>query len=339
MNGRYLVLSSVLVVLILVCLIASLFIFGSIKVHIAIDGAPVFDTDASPTTADATSTTLRKEILTVVSASAPVPVSASVPESAPSSAQGPVSDIDVHFPPRSQEHPPRRYLVFSSVGDSSDFVAHWVGQPQQQSYDIWICYYGVNVSQYSVYSAFADRIERREGSKFQNFYYIYKKYDSIVLQYERFFVVDDDIIISSSDIDRLFSISHSFDLWISQPSFSKKSKTSHYITTHHKSTFLRYTNFVEINTPVFSRAALKKCMDVYDDSLIGWGIDYLCIWMNGKEEKSRYAIIDAVQCENPKESKKRNGTRELQNVKGFNNLHDRWKNYAIPRKMYLDGDR
>ena len=314
---------SLLVASVLGGLIVSLVNYASIKAHRTIAGHD------PPVTADAFRASVEEESLKAASS----PSSSSAPTS------GQASVVDSKFLPHLKNHTSRRYLVFSSVGDNTEFYSHWVGPPHQQSYDIWICYYGANVSQYNVYMAFTDLIERREGSKFQNFVHIYNKYKSRVLEYERVLVMDDDIIISSFDIDRLFSISHSFDLWISQPSFSKNSKTSHDITKYHDNTFLRYTNFVEVNVPLFSRDALRRCMDVLDESLIGWGIDYLCIWMNGKEEESRYAIIDAVQCENPKIKRNNNGSRELRKIKGSNNLFNRWRDFATPRKIPMSWDK
>ena len=40
-------------------------------------------------------------------------------------------------------------------------------------------------------------------------------------------------------------------------------------------------------------------MDVYDEKLIGWGIDYLYIWINGLEEKNSFGIIHNISVINP----------------------------------------
>ena len=72
---------------------------------------------------------------------------------------------------------------------------------------------------------YVDKIWKRKGTKFQNFNYIYNNYKNDIMNYERFFIVDDDIIMSTNDINNLFDISKKYDLWICQPSFVPESKS------------------------------------------------------------------------------------------------------------------
>jgi hypothetical protein len=54
-----------------------------------------------------------------------------------------------------------------------------------------------------------------------------------------------------------------------------------------QNTLLDYTNFVEVNTPLFNKVALFGLMRYFDRSLIGYGIDYLYIWANGLYKKDK----------------------------------------------------
>jgi hypothetical protein len=221
----------------------------------------------------------------------------------------------------------RKYLIMTSAGDNTNFDKLWTNKNKNEEYDIWVVYYGDNDIIYEKYKNKVDRIWRRKGSKFQNFNYLYKDHYNHLMNYERFFIVDDDIIMSVDDINKLFDISKKYNLSICQPAFKPESKISHPITKVQPGNILRYTNFIEVNTPVFSKEALIKFMKYYDDILIGWGIDYLYIWANGVNEKNKYAIIDSITCINPYDDVK-GGTRELNKIKNHDTRAQIWYEYS-----------
>ncbi|KAK3241370.1 hypothetical protein CYMTET_48860 [Cymbomonas tetramitiformis] len=75
---------------------------------------------------------------------------------------------------------------------------------------------------------------------------------------------------------------------------------SHPITKHcsgnrHK---LRYTQFVEVQMPVFSRYALEKCMKTFQETTSTWGLDLIWPKLLGYPT-DKIAIIDAVQAYHP----------------------------------------
>jgi hypothetical protein len=168
---------------------------------------------------------------------------------------------------------------------------------------------------------------RRKGSKFQNFYQFYTSYPDILVHYDLFFILDDDIIMSVGDINNMFRIANKYNLAICQPSFAKGSIISHGITKNKPTILLQYTNFVEVNTPLFNRESLDKAMAVYSPTLIGWGIDFLYIWANGFNEKA-YAVIHCVQCINPRVEKKMANKRELYLIPLHQNRRKVWEAYA-----------
>ena len=215
-------------------------------------------------------------------------------------------------------------VLITSAGNNTNFDKLWTNY--NRNYDIWVVYYGDDNNIYNKYKNKVDKIWKRKGSKFQNFNYIYKNYYNNLMEYERFFIVDDDIIMNTSDINKLFNISKKYNLSICQPAFKEESKISHPITKVVKNNILRYTNFVEVNTPVFSKDALITFMKYYDDSLIGWGIDYLYIWANNKDAPDKYAIIDSITCINPYDDIK--GGRELDKINDSINRAQIWANYA-----------
>jgi hypothetical protein len=225
-------------------------------------------------------------------------------------------------------------LVFTSAGDNTNFINWWCSD--SNNYDIYVIYYGNNEENYALYAKYVTFIERRKGSKFQNFNYFYNKYPDIIAKYERFFILDDDIEIKSNDINRMFAFSEKYNLLICAPSFTHDSKISHIITKNKRNVILEYTNFIEINVPLFVKEALIKLMNHYDPILIGWGIDTLAIWANGLEKEKAYAIIHEITCRNPKEEMKLDKRRELSLIRGYDNRRKIWEIYALMKGCPID---
>jgi hypothetical protein len=220
----------------------------------------------------------------------------------------------------------RKYILFISAGDNTEFYKMWC--EKQRNYDIWVVYYGDNDDNYNKFSQYADKIWKRKGSKFQNFHHIFQNYKDDLMKYERYFIVDDDIVITTDNINKCFDISVKYDLWICQPSLSYKSKLSHEVVIHKNGNLLRYTNFVEVNVPIFSQNALLKLLEYYDPSLIGYGVDFLYIWANGMDVKNKYAVIDSVVCLNPQDVVKKDGKREIAKMDKYKSSHHIWYIYS-----------
>lgn len=221
-------------------------------------------------------------------------------------------------------------FLFSSVGDNTNFDSLWISD--YMDYDVYVIYYGNDDEIYKRYASKVTFIEKRKGGKFQNFKYFYDKYIHLINRYDRFFLLDDDIIFNVNDINEMFKISRQYNLDICGPSFSEQGKVSHDITLHKPNTLLSYTNFVENNTPLFNIGALHELMKTLDHSLIGWGIDFLYIICNGLEKKDSYAIVHKIVCENPKDSKK-GGVREFSKIPNCHTELQMWKQFADIHKL------
>jgi len=215
------------------------------------------------------------------------------------------------------EYAKGKNFLFSSVGDNTTFDNLWFGQ--NMNYDVYVIYYGDNLKNFNKYKSKVKFIESRKGSKFQNFNYFYHKYPEIINQYDRFFILDNDIILSVNEINRMFYFSRKYNLDICGPSFSNKGKISHKITRNKVNILLSYTNFVEVNVPLFNKIALENLMNKYDNCLIEWGVDFFYIYCNGKEKERSYAIIHDVKCINPRERNKKSKNRELNLISNSKN--------------------
>ena len=65
----------------------------------------------------------------------------------------------------------KKNMLFTSAGDNTKFYKAWNGH--NMNYDIYVVYYGDSIENYNEYKKNVKYIERRKGSKFQNFFSFY----------------------------------------------------------------------------------------------------------------------------------------------------------------------
>jgi len=217
-------------------------------------------------------------------------------------------------------------ILFTSAGDNTTFYNLWCSK--NKNYDIFVCYYGdCKTDKYKEYSDF---YLKRKGSKMQNFYHVWKNNINDIRNYKNYYIVDDDILIQTDEINELFKLFSDLNVWMLQPSFDIiKSQISHGITKQNKDSRYRYTNFIEINTPFFSNYAITECMKVYDPILVGYGIDILFLWALGMSEENKYVIVDYISCINPKRVKREINKLESESVR-INKWYKIQEKFKIP---------
>lgn len=225
-----------------------------------------------------------------------------------------------------------KYLVFTSAGDNSN-LPHWL--KGNKNFDLWISYFG---DQQNKFSDVADYYMMRKGGKFPVLHYAYQQWSQLLKQYDAIFVLDDDLIFSATDITRLFKIREQHDLWLLQPAFDKRGKISFKLNEVHPFSLLRYSNFVEVACPLFTTEKLINFMDVYDPNLIGWGVDF---WFSEQiakqdENNSKIAIIDLITCINPRDEKKIDNKREIDQLQSRDDRIATWE--AIKQQYKLSPD-
>jgi len=200
--------------------------------------------------------------------------------------------------------PQSKNLVFTSAGDYAS-RSTW-SRNSERSFDLWVVFYGKEQKSWEFFKENSDYLMRRQGSKFQNILYAYKKHKDILDQYENILVADDDIIISVKDIRCWFEIHKEYNLNLSQASFDPEGKISHSVTEHQVGNILRYTNFVEVTCPLFKKKDLFRFLDIYKGDLVGWGIDWLFSSQIHREYQGKIAVIDSLVCINPLDRAKEN---------------------------------
>lgn len=220
-------------------------------------------------------------------------------------------------------------LIFSSIGDNTEFYNNWISEDIIMNYDIILYYYGDNDYNYEKYKKISKFIIKKQGSKFQNFYHFFLNYNVIFNKYDKFFVLDDDILFENNvnDINKMFKYMDNYNLDICGPSFYKNSIIKHEITKNKIKCTLEYTNFVEVNTPLLNKKSIDKLFSNYSNELIGWGIDYLYCWLNLNKNNNNIAIIHDIRCINPDIYIKKIEKRELNKIKNFDKREEIWDIY------------
>lgn len=129
-------------------------------------------------------------------------------------------------------------------------------------------------------------------------------------KYEYFFLLDDDIVISTEDVNRLFSMMREYQLKIAQPSLVMSYYTYKH-TAFHPFYILRYTNFVEMMMPCFSRDALKVVLPTFEQKIRWCGIEMHWPVLIGSNHNDM-AIVDAVSAKHTRPVQSWNSLSQLQ---------------------------
>lgn len=115
----------------------------------------------------------------------------------------------------------------------------------------------------------------------------------IIGQYEYVWLPDDDLLCAPQLVDEMFAICADLRLDLAQPALTRDSFFSHAISLQHPLFQIRFTNFVEVMAPVFSRTMLSRIVPTLqnDNVISGWGLD--SVWPN-MSQLGKVAIIDST---------------------------------------------
>ncbi|WP_284313430.1 DUF707 domain-containing protein [Labrys miyagiensis] len=226
--------------------------------------------------------------------------------------------------PSSKHSEHRRWCIFTSAGNF-DNVTSWIERSPTRSWDLITAFYGDYKDTYDRLCLISDICLPMKGGKFQNLKKFYDSWPDIIDRYDFIFVADDDLILRISDFDAAFGLAQQLDLWVCQPAFSQEGKISHPITAHVGGTSsIRFVNFVENTCPLFRSDRLKSFLDVFDDHLSGWGIDWWYCNHLGSDVSGRFAILDEVVVLNPYDHQRPGRAREITKLRRTSDRYDDW---------------
>lgn len=113
----------------------------------------------------------------------------------------------------------------------------------------------------------------QSGYKMDMTYHYIHRHPEFLEEYDYFFLMDDDVKMSTEEVNKLFRMMRKYDLKIAQPSLVMSYYTYEH-TLHHSLCILRYTNFVEMMIPCFSKKALVQVLPSFEHKVRGCGIEY-----------------------------------------------------------------
>lgn len=174
-----------------------------------------------------------------------------------------------------------------SVGDGS---LHRQLCYDTANFDLHLLVYDDTYNKYLGDSKFVCKLK---GYKMDMSFQYFQMHPQFIEQYDYFLLLDDDIQISVDSVNKLFELMKEYRLKIAQPSLSNSYYTYEH-TLHNPMCTIRYTNFVEMMMPCFSREALMAVMGTFEDHVRWCGIEYhwpLLINSNKRD----IAIVDSVQ--------------------------------------------
>lgn len=196
----------------------------------------------------------------------------------------------------------KKYLLFSSVSKRGDRKQAWEYWSEgERNYDIVLAYYKDEVPENCVDFCF-----KRNDFKLPNFYYYATNYD--ISKYEAFFIVDDDILMKSQDINKMFEIFIKNNLLAAAPSMDSDSEVHYWFQKQNNLKKITYTNFVEIGTFILHKKTIPKLLKLFSESGSGWGTDIILPNLIKPNER-QMGIINEVSCHHPKVTKKEDFTK------------------------------
>ena len=163
--------------------------------------------------------------------------------------------------------PYKKNAVFVAAGKDS---LHRQLLKGEADFDLHLLIYD---DSYNKYCNDSDFICADAGYKMDMTYRYLHRHPELIEKYEYFFLMDDDIEMSTEEVNKLFRMMRKYNLKIAQPSLVMSYYTYEH-TLHNPLCILRYTNFVEMMVPCFSREALIKVLPTFEKKVRGCGIEF-----------------------------------------------------------------
>jgi hypothetical protein len=181
-----------------------------------------------------------------------------------------------------------RNLVLARVGRNS-LHAGWLDDRGRRNWDLRLVPYQ---EMPSLEEFDLDLSEVVPGPKWTGLREDLKRWDGW-REYDYVWMPDDDIQATPETISRMFDVAAALDLDLFAPALHESSYFAHFDTMENRHFYGRFTGFVEIMVPGFSKAGLEKLQPTLDLSDTGWGWGLDSLWPKLLDYKN-VAIIDGT---------------------------------------------
>lgn len=159
-----------------------------------------------------------------------------------------------------------RNCVMSAVGKNS---LHRMWTEGDGDFDLHLIVYDDSLERFRNDAEYVTHIK---GLKLKVIYKYLEANPQFKDKYDYFFFPDDDIRMDAATINALFGAMRRYGLKIAQPALRMSYYTWQH-TLYDRYCKLRYTNFVEMMVPCFSREALQKVLFTFNENETGWGTE------------------------------------------------------------------
>lgn len=179
------------------------------------------------------------------------------------------------------------YLLYVQTDGKHNLDLHNVGR----EYDILLCYYSGSPGDKD-----AEYYVTHKGTKVSAISSIIHDRPDIFYRYKYILFLDDDVLISARDINKLFETATKNEFKLCQASLSEDSHTGLnvlYNKNNHPGDY-RLVSGVEIMMPLISTDALKFVASIFTMNISGWGLDIKIGLMIRGKYGEKVAVIDSV---------------------------------------------
>jgi hypothetical protein len=169
----------------------------------------------------------------------------------------------------------RKMLLIVRAGDSSLHETWLEGKSGlPRNWDLHISYFGNDQQPFGHMPADVSLTFER-GPKFKGLAQCLDKVSTRLDQYDYIGFPDDDLKADCATWNRFADIIDRHRPMLAQPALSLRSFYSYEELIQRPDLSLRWTNFVEVMCPVFSREALGVALPYFSEGESGWGMDSL----------------------------------------------------------------
>lgn len=190
-----------------------------------------------------------------------------------------------------------RNLVVAPCGNASTlFATHWLNEPAAKEFDVCLLFYHAEINDPTLPQQ-VKYFYHLKDFKYRMLHALFTTVAPQLLEeYDYFYFIDDDIALSTADINRMFSLSRAFGMSITQASLSHNSFCSWPIFKRKADCMLRYMGQVEVMAPLFSQDALRQCLVSFNENKSSWGLDSVWPKILGYPQ-NKLGVFDAVVME------------------------------------------
>ena len=166
-----------------------------------------------------------------------------------------------------------RNLLITTVG-SYNHIDKWIAGD---------CNFDIALIDYTDKGTISPEIQSRcvyytnfQTFKYPGLYKVFKEHPES-LNYDYYWMPDEDINLQTSEINRLFEKMSQYRLDLACPSIEESTVSFPswrcFIHDRRAPREIIYINYIEVMCPAFSKNGLNKCLDTFWHSQSGWGID------------------------------------------------------------------